>query len=79
MNARTTPTTYLSTSGGMWRCISGGLPINANTPDLNRVLACCRSYRIDTAALHAEVWDGDAGNWTRLTPELIKAKAELIR
>lgn len=69
MKQAETPKCYLSTSGGRWRVISGGLQVCADKPSRDEAMAAARGMRLTPAA----VWDGDAGAFKDIESESTRA------
>ena len=58
------PKSYLSTSGGKWRCINQGMPVCRDGSEAEARAAAAR-FKLDLS--HGRVWDGDALAWRRET------------
>lgn len=67
----TPPDCYFSHSGGMWRLIYQGMPLNADTPDLDRVRKAAQQFKVKT---DPEFWDGDSGTWRPFPNPLTRVK-----
>jgi len=67
------PDTYYSFSGGMWRLIQQGMPVNADTPDLERVRKVAAAYSLKP---DSEFWDGDSGTWRPFANPLTRVKVK---
>lgn len=67
----TPPNCYFSHSDGQWRLIYQGTPLNADTPDLDRVRMVAQQFKVKP---DSEFWDGDSGVWRPFPNPLTRVK-----